>query len=91
MSVTADDFNKTRNTSNDRFHKYLLCSSWVIRYKLTTMRCIFEASYDNTVVKMKTVSFTGRTNYIAFKDVNLQIIFNTKLLAKEYYIIVICR
>jgi len=43
------------------------------------MRCIFEASHYNTVVKMKTVSFTGKTNDIAFKDVNLQTIFNTQI------------
>lgn len=54
------------------------------------MRCIFEASHYNTVVIMKTVSFTGKTNDIAFKDFNFQIIFNTHLLIKEHDIIVIC-
>ena len=28
---------------------------------------------------METVSFTGKMNDIAFKDVNLQIIFNTQI------------
>jgi len=39
---------------------------------------------------MKTVSFTGNTNDTAFKDVNLQTIFNTQFFIKEYDITVIC-
>jgi hypothetical protein len=54
------------------------------------MRCIFETSHYSTVVKMKTASYTGKTNDKAFKDANLQIIFSTQLLINEYDIIVLC-